>query len=226
MAPIARGTLRRDVVRMAWQTGLLLGLLGSVYAGVKHRGMFRAFYCAGRLVNASWVTAPDWAGKLADIGPQAAPACRLAYRLAGEDRTKEWAARSLGRCAGLAALHRLVEQEGPASPAESGLVAVLIDVIPGAPDPDLLVSESDLDPPKEPLQIGPNQKTALRASIGDYEVVIEYEWFNAEWWRRSADGKVTSGQDLHLDASTVTVIRRNRDAPGGVRLAAESFCLR
>jgi hypothetical protein len=219
MGDSAKRSLRRDVVRMAWQAGLILGLLGSLYVGMRFHRTFQAFYYAGRMAHASWVLAPDWAEKLGGLGPQAAPACRWAYRHCADENARFRAAEALGQCAGLEVLLRLVGQEGPGTPAEGALVCRLCDPnLTIRADAGLRVEELDTTPPKKPWQPGPNQKIALLGSIGNYEVVVEYGWWNAERGGWSKDGKVTTDSDLYLDATVVTVYRRQQDRPGAERV--------
>jgi hypothetical protein len=122
MGPEAKPPLRRDLARMLWQTAAILGALGLLYGGVKHRKGVQAFYFAGRALAADDKAAIGWLDKLGEMGPEAAPACRVVYRNIKEPWPKRRAAAALKRCAGTGALLALAQVEGLGSAAARELL--------------------------------------------------------------------------------------------------------
>jgi len=116
---------RRDLLCTAAWTAAVAALLGSACGGVKYRGHLRAFYHAARALAAHADRAPDWLDKLGEAGPEAAPACRWAYRNFGNPYLQRRAAQALGRCTGLSRFLAFAEREGLDSPATRELLDTL-----------------------------------------------------------------------------------------------------
>jgi len=200
---------RRDLVRAALLSGALVTfLLAAAAAGAHHKEM-RAFYYATRLVRAEAEDASGWADRLAALGPEAASACRWAYRRASDPEVKEEAALALGECAGLTELLALVEREGIDTPAEKALVELLCEW-PDLPPEGAEILEEDDSPPPDSLKIVTLDHSwpCLRYAVGNYEVEVTRSWGRdvGVLYRKDGTHKTSWGRWLPSGVS-VEVIR-------------------
>jgi hypothetical protein len=175
MSAAERKARRRDLTRALTMSAALAALLVAAAAAGYHQKRLRAFYCAARLVRADEAERACWLERLEALGPEAAGACQWAYGRASDPKAKERTARALGECAGLLALHDLVEREGVETPAEEALVDLLC-YAHDYPPPEAEVIHEDPLPPPEDLRSTSQEKISLRYIIGDYKIEVTRRW--------------------------------------------------
>lgn len=175
MSATERKARCRDLARALSLSAALAALLVAAAAAGYHQKKLRAFYCAARLVRADEAERSCWLERLEALGPEAASACRWAYGRASDPEAKERIARALGECAGLLALHDLVEREGVETPAEEALVELLC-YAHDYPPPEAEAIHEDSLPPPEDLRSPVHEKASLRYIIGNYKIEVTRRW--------------------------------------------------
>jgi len=118
----------RDAVRAALLAAAMLGALGACWAGAKYHQHVQAVYVAWR-----WASAKerpfDLMSKLRDMrAPRSACllACRIAYRLASDEKRRTNAAERAAWYGGLHAVYDLARGDAGASAAKSAAVEVFL----------------------------------------------------------------------------------------------------
>ena len=211
---VKKPSLRRDLARtLAW-TAAAAVLLGSLAGAGIYRKELRACYYAVRLVSSGH---GKWAERLADAGPHAAPARRLAYRLSSEETTKWAEAEALGECAGAEVLLALVEAEGCDTPAEDALINRLF-VCAESPPPGAEVILYEETPPSEDLEIAAMGLPFPRIeyALGPYTVQVDDLWSRGFWGSYNSEtGESKSGwHPWRLSGRSVTVARDGSGVDG------------
>lgn len=204
-------TAKRDAIRTALLSAGLVLLLGAAAAGGRYHRELRGIYYAARFF---WGGNSSWCDRLAELGPAGAPACRLLYRLAPEERYKLWAAEALGECAGPEALVKLAEREDADGPAERELfrmIAASGDApLPGAED----ICEYDSRPPENFRRVERDQPfERLRYELGPYTVRVEDLWSRSCIVSYNAKTGVsqTRWEPWGLSGRSITIISRRPD---------------